>query len=218
MRSITAACHFWKWFRQNEEHYINFFNKQTKKEGDYYFDELQAHARACNQWLGVDIMVPDGKEKGLIVITASQRPRGFKKAHLLASKAPVMENWEVHALRQPNPVGAFIKRHNSDIDMDPCSMWFQSAGRGGRGRRGISVFVQDMDLGPYKAVYSFVCDVLENLVGEYALGMDIELIDIDARANIDHAKKLYDIEELPAYVEKYRRKMGIDDKGRIVNW
>lgn len=204
MRSITAACHFWKWFRQNEEHYLRFFEKRTKKEGDYYFDELQAHARACNQWLGVDIMVPP-YEKGVLIITACCQPRGVKKARLLASKAPLMENWTVHALRQPNAVGEFIRMRGNTLDLDPCSLWFQSAGRGSRGRRGIHVFVEELIPGQDKALFAFVWDVLENFIGEEALGLDIALVDIDARANIDHAKKLYAIEELPAYAKKYRR-------------
>ena len=214
MRSITAICHFWKWFQKNEETYIDFYKKYTnKKDFEYHFNELQVHARSCSQWLGVDFS-PAGEKKGHLIITANGRPRGFKRADQLVAKAPRLQNWTVTALRQPNPVGAFAKRMDDDTDIDLSKMWFQTAGLCSRGRRGIIVFVEYILPGQEHAVELFVWDVLENLIGERGLGLDIALVEVDAKCNAAEKKKLYFMDELPAFVEKHRRTDSTDEKLR----
>jgi hypothetical protein len=198
-------CHFWKWFQKNEEIYIDFIKKHRKKKDfEYHFNELQVHARACSQWLAVDLS-PAGKKQGHLIITAHGRPRGFKRAEQLVAKAPTLQNWTVTALRPPNPVGQFMKREDCEIDIGLSKMWFQSCGPGSRGRRGIIVFVEYILPGQEAAMEQFVWDTLENLVGERGVGLDIDFTELDALCNAIESKKLYGMEELPAFVEKFRR-------------
>lgn len=217
MRSITAMCHFWKWFLKNEATYIGFLEKHQDKELEYLFQELQVHARSCSQWLGVDIL-PAGESKGELIITANGRWQGFKKAERLAAKAPPLEHWTVTALRQPNPVGSFIKRMDADIDIDLSKMWFQPCGMESRGRRGINVFVEYILPGQERAVHEFVWNVLENLVGERCLGLDIAVMEIDAKCNASADKPLRALEALPAFCDKIRPRMTIGAGGKITGF
>jgi len=216
MTTLKAAGHFWDWFQKNEDIYIDFFANKSEKEVLYHYNELQAHARAYCKLLGIDFS-PATKTKGTLVVTAYAKPGGFRKARLLAKRAPKLDRWEVIGLRQPNPIGSFMTQTDSVIDIELSRMWFQKNGIFSRDRQAINVYVDYILPSEEKHIWGYTMNMIENLIGEEDIGYHIYLYDVDAICNAHEDEKLYPLETLPAFINKHRRTFRVDKTGKFIS-
>ena len=152
-----------------------------------------------------------------MIITAYAKPNGFKWTQKLAAKAPVLDKWRVTALRHPMPIDWVRERIANGPDAELSKMWFQTAGLGSRDRRRITVFVEYIIPGQERAIGRHVLDTLEELIGERGMGEDIALYEVDSLCNASKSKRLYQLEELPAYAGIRGRKLAVDVKGRMIS-
>jgi hypothetical protein len=201
--------HFWEWFSRHNQEYLSL-GKKPKKEVSYCLNELTAHLRACNKFIGFGL---DGKndKQATLIITVDGKARHFKKVEDLVAMAPSIAGWEFVALEVPRPIDFLLGREIEKSGIDPRELKFTLE----TGYRGFTLRIYH-PLCTEKnedAIYELAHGAVYNLLGERSFGLDIGFIDV---MNLSYASRnVKELEALPGEIDRGMSGMRVDDRGNL---
>src|SRR5437868_9110094 len=99
--SRLSKNHFWEWFKRNNKEYLEI-KKKTKKETDYWLNELTTHLRVYLRYFGFSVTLPENGTAQL-TITVNGKAMYFERAEAFVAKAPEIPGWTFKALEDPMP-------------------------------------------------------------------------------------------------------------------
>jgi hypothetical protein len=207
--SRLSKNHFWEWFKRNNKEYLEI-KKKTKKEADYWLNELTAHLRVYLRYFGFSITLPENGP-AILTITVNGKAMYFERAEAFVAKAPEIPGWTVKALEDPMPIDSLLEKEVKAAGIDPTEFSFSFTSDDLEiiifhplcTRENLRSF---MDLA-YKAVY--------NLLGERSFGLDLGILEI---ANLSEADldDCYPLEELPIHLGSRRSSIVVDNNGSLL--
>jgi hypothetical protein len=211
------ADHFWNWFKNHHEKYLDPLGP-TREQVLYWGNEMSLHLWHVCPGLGFEIAGYHPPERPSLTISCQSRRRYFGIARALVAAAPPIPLWEISALRQPTDMDFFLDMHFPSFKTRPESLRFGTYGdeKAGSKLEYLVIYFpeyrkEDEDL--YMDVSYFI---LENLLGEETLGSMVGTIitrALDDEAMIYHAPR--PITELPAYIDQMKSGYIITPKGAI---
>jgi hypothetical protein len=209
--SRLSKHHFWEWFRRHNHEYLSLHTK-TKKEITYWLNELNAHLRAYNKFLGYSLHWQPGGE-GSLTITVYGKARHFKKVDDLVALAPVIGNWRIHALEDPQPIDSLPEVMESG--MNPTAFYFSLAGDDRQ--PGVLILYHPLFTPENEErLYQLAHTLVYYLLGERTFGTEIHSLVLDNLSTADPAE-ISRLEHLADYMGLRSSAMVIDSQGRLLH-
>lgn len=210
--SRLSKKHFWEWFRRNNKEYLEL-KKKSKKEADYWLNELTAHLRVYFRYFGFSVTLPENGTAQL-TITVNGKARYFEKAEAFVAKAPEIPGWTVKALEEPVPIDFLLEKEIKAAGIDPREFGFSFIGDD-PDDSAIIIYhplCTNENLRPfinlaYEAVY--------NLLGERSFGLDVDIFEVTNLSEAD-PDDVYPLEELPVHLGSRRSTFVVDNNGILL--
>src|SRR5690348_367670 len=122
--SKLSNNHLWDWFKKYNGEYLHFA-KKSKKETNYWLNELTVHLRAYNKFF--DFILSNGKDgkSGTLTISVNGKGNHFKKVDAIIAKAPLLAEWTFKALEDPWPIDYMCDTEIARTGVDPHELVFQ---------------------------------------------------------------------------------------------
>lgn len=210
--SKLSKNHFWEWFKRNNKEYLEL-KKKTKKEADYWLNELTAHLRVYLRYFGFSVTLP---ENGIaqLTITVNGKVMYFEKAEAFVAKAPEIPGWTIKALEDPMPIDSLLEKEIMAAGIDPTEFSFSFS----------SDDPDDLDIIIYhplcttenlRPFMNLAYGAVYNLLGEHSFGLDLGILEMVnlSEADLDDVCPL---EELPIHLGSRRSSMVVDNNGTLL--
>ncbi len=189
MPSEQSIAMFWKWFSENEQQLYNVEYPHN------LFDFLQSKLDSIADYLTWEFSGVDSDGKRQFVISADGVASMFPLVFQIVQQAPVLQKFEVVALRQPHK-STSLQCYGRDIDKNNVYYSAQS----NEGRLDITLYFEDYDGSENWLGVAFL--TLDTVIGEYLTATvigEIQLGSIYART-----KDSAPIRALPNIVDGFR--------------
>src|SRR5689334_2529912 len=120
--SKLSKRHFWEWFEKHNQEYLEL-NKKTKKEANYWLNELNTHLRAYYKFFGFSLALKD-KQPGTLTITVHGKSMHFRKVDSFVAMAPEIPGWRINALNEPMPIDFGLEKEIEVAGVHPEEFYF----------------------------------------------------------------------------------------------
>lgn len=189
---------FWDWFRENQHKYL-FINEVETDEKERLLDDFLAELhKYCSQ---VFFQI-GGTQYGVqeLIITAEGKTSYFDRVEDLVFSSPVFTDWKVIAFKPPMGPN-FVTRYN-DIEFDPQKSWFiPMENVNNTDLIGLRVGFPDFDYNRRNVFLFGAWQVLDTMLGEKAVSLDINYVDVGAIPNNPEQAGFIPLAELREYIE-----------------
>jgi hypothetical protein len=203
--------HFWTWFKKNHQEYL-YLKIKKKRQVVYWLNELNAHLRAYNKFLGYTLEWRRDKTAHL-VLTVHGRSRHFNKAESLACAAPKIPGWSFSALEEPRALDFLLEQEIIQTGVDPREFRFEFLGDDPSA--GLLVYHPLCTSENKSQLCELATHAVFNLLGERRFGEEISYIDVE-NLSLVGADEVEPIEELPMVLALRRSKAFVDGTGALV--
>jgi hypothetical protein len=204
--------HFWEWFKRNNKEYLEL-KKKTKKDADYWLNELTAHLRVYLRYFGFSVTLPENGTAQL-TITVNGKAMYFEKAEAFVAKAPEIPGWTFKALEDPMPIDSLLEKEIKAAGIDPTELSFSF----------INEDPDDSDIIIYhplcttenlRPFMNLAYGAVYNLLGERSFGCNLGILEM---ANLSEADPddVYPLEELPVHIGLRRSTIIVDSNGTML--
>lgn len=210
--SRLSKHHFWEWFSRNNKEYLGL-NAKTKKEANYWLNELNAHLRAYFKFFGYALALP---ENGIarLTVTVHGKAMHFNKVESFVATAPEIPDWNFMALEEPAPIDLCLEKEIKAAGIDPreCSFSFESDDPE---CTDIIVYHPLYTIEKLRLFLNLVYEAVYNVLGERSFGLDLGCLQI---ANLSEAvtEDIYPLEELPVHIGLRRSTIVVDNNGTLL--
>ena len=202
--NITAAD-IWQWF---DEHNIDLMLSADSKDEafDMLMQELNELVNGYCSGLHAKVMTTTGGDI-MLIITAFGNEEYFEDAEALVAEAPLVEGWEIRALKPP--INREIHCAIDDVELNSEDVWFESLDTNEEPfKMGIRLYVKGYDVTPNKeSLKKLMLVILQEMAGEKAFALDIGRIEGVYLPDKPEQLDLRPIIELPGYLSNYFQKL-----------
>ena len=211
--SKLSKRHFWEWFERNNTEYASL-NKKTKKEVNYWLNELKAHLRAYFKFLGCSLAI-DNKGISTLIITVNGKAQHFEKVDAFVATAPEIPGWRINALEDPMPIDFSLEKEIKMAGIHPAEMSFSFADDDTESGC-ITIYHPLLTKENSRDFWRLAHAAVYNLLGERSFGLDIYELDI-TNLSASGDEVLRNIEELPLFMGIGKSSMIVDDEGKLIH-
>ena len=210
--SRLSKNHFWEWFKRNNKEYLEL-KKKTKKEADYWVNELTAHLRVYLRFFGFSVTLPENGAAQL-TITVNGKAMYFEKAEVFVAKAPEIPGWTIKALEDPMPIDFLLEKEIKAAGIDPSEFSF-SFTSDDPDDSGIMIYHPLYTTENSRRLMNLAYGAVYNLLGERSFGLDLAIWDL---ANLSEADldDVFPLEELPIHLGSRKSSMIVDNNGSLL--
>jgi hypothetical protein len=212
MTRKLSKRHFWKWFERNNNEYLQL-GKKSKKEINYWLNELNAHLRAYFKFFAFTLSSSQDGTNGTLAISVGGNARRFKRVDALVVAAPAIANWKILALDEPMPIDFLLEEQYGDTGIDPHEFRFALEETDNLPR---VVVYHPLYTQERQWIFEQVAEAaVYNLLGERSFGLDIGYMDADNLSCAPEDAELVKPEELSVYLGSRKSSWIVDASGRI---
>ena len=184
----------------------------TKKERDYWLNELLAHLRVYFRYFGFSVTLPENGTAKL-TITVNGKAMYFEKAEAFVAKAPEITGWVVKALEEPVPIDFLLEKEIKAAGIDPREFGFSFISDE-PDDTGIIIYHPLCTSENLRPFISLAYEAVYNLLGERSFGLDVDIYEVTNLSEAD-LNDVYPLEELPVHLGSRRSTIVVDGNGTL---